>query len=55
MELDVFPALLQQGARLMVHVGSAPFLDIGTPESLGEAEQFVARHWPRQNPATVLK
>lgn len=55
MELDVFPALLRQGARLMVHVCSAPFLDIGTPESLGEAEQFVARHWPRQNHATVLK
>ncbi|HEV7225877.1 MAG TPA: sugar phosphate nucleotidyltransferase [Pirellulales bacterium] len=55
MELDVFPAILRQGARLMVHVCSAPFLDIGTPESLGEAESFVAKHWPRQNLATVLK
>jgi D-glycero-alpha-D-manno-heptose 1-phosphate guanylyltransferase len=55
MELDVFPALLKQGAKLMVDRCSAPFLDIGTPESLGEAEQFVARHWPRQNIATVVK
>lgn len=55
MELDVFPALLRQGAKLMVHASSAPFLDIGTPESLAEAEEFVGRHWPRHNFATSLK
>ncbi|HUY93170.1 MAG TPA: sugar phosphate nucleotidyltransferase [Pirellulales bacterium] len=48
MECDVFPALLRQGAKLAVHRCAAPFLDIGTPESLAEAEEFLVRHWPRQ-------
>lgn len=55
MELDVFPSLLRQGAKLMVHRSRAPFLDIGTPESLAEAEGFIARHWPSHDLASALK
>lgn len=46
MELDVFPALLEQGARIAVHRCRAPFLDIGTPESLRLADTFLAWNWP---------
>jgi D-glycero-alpha-D-manno-heptose 1-phosphate guanylyltransferase len=55
MELDVFPALLEQRAKLMVHRSTAPFLDIGTPESLTQADAFLSRHWPSHDLATVLK
>lgn len=55
MELDVFPALLAKGANLRVHCCRAPFLDIGTPESLAHAGEFLNRHWPSQDPATYLK
>ena len=41
LETDVFPALLADGGRLKVCVTTAPFLDIGTPESLPMAEQFI--------------
>ncbi len=54
-EMDVFPELLRQGANLMVHRCCAPFLDIGTPESLAEAEPFLSRHWPRQDALAALK
>lgn len=47
MEHDVFPALLAGGARLLVHRCRAPFLDIGTPESLGQADAFVRQHFRR--------
>lgn len=43
-ETEVFPELLAKGARLKVCVTDAPFLDIGTPESLGLADEFVRRH-----------
>ena len=55
METDVFPALLRQGAKLVVHRSQAPFLDIGTPESLGQIEEFLSRHWPSHEPAASLK
>lgn len=45
MEHDVFPALLAGGANLLVHRCRAPFLDIGTPESLELAEAFVRQHF----------
>jgi D-glycero-alpha-D-manno-heptose 1-phosphate guanylyltransferase len=41
MEVDVFPALLAGGADLRVVGIRAPFLDIGTPESVRQAEEFV--------------
>ena len=42
-ESDVFPLLIARGIRLKVCVTDAPFLDIGTPESLPLAEKFI-RH-----------
>jgi len=41
-ETDVFPLLLSTGTTLRAVPTSAPFLDIGTPETLAKAEQFIA-------------
>lgn len=41
-ETDVFPALIHDGATLKVEVTQAHFLDIGTPESLPQAGQFIS-------------
>ncbi len=41
LERDAFPALTRSGAFLKVLTMNAPFLDIGTPESLPQAEGFV--------------
>ncbi len=43
-ETEVFPALLRDGVRLKTVVSDAPFLDIGTPESLLQAEDFITRN-----------
>jgi D-glycero-alpha-D-manno-heptose 1-phosphate guanylyltransferase len=43
-ETEVFPALIARRARLKVCVTNAPFLDIGTPESLPLAEEFIRRN-----------
>lgn len=43
-ELDVFPALINGGARLKTVLSQAPFLDIGTPESLPQAAGFIQKH-----------
>ena len=40
-EKEVFPELAARKVRLKVCVTQAPFLDIGTPESLPQAEAFV--------------
>ncbi|MCX8013056.1 MAG: sugar phosphate nucleotidyltransferase, partial [Rectinema sp.] len=40
-EYDVFPSLLADGARFAVVEVQAPFLDIGTEESLAQANDFV--------------
>ncbi|MGO4880074.1 MAG: sugar phosphate nucleotidyltransferase [Bryobacteraceae bacterium] len=40
-ETDVFPTLLAANARIAVSSASAPFLDIGTEETLPYADQFV--------------
>lgn len=42
-EVDVFPHLLSKGLRIGVVPVSAPFIDIGTPSSLAEAESFVTK------------
>ena len=42
-ETEVFPALTSRNACLKVQVVNAPFLDIGTPETLPQAESFI-RH-----------
>lgn len=41
LEKDVFPALTARKALLKVLVMDAPFLDIGTPESLPQADKFI--------------
>ncbi|MBI5380997.1 MAG: NTP transferase domain-containing protein [Opitutae bacterium] len=42
-EFDVFPPLAAAG-RVAAHTVAAPFLDIGTPETLAVAEDFIARN-----------
>jgi D-glycero-alpha-D-manno-heptose 1-phosphate guanylyltransferase len=44
MEHDVFPALLASGVRLRVLRTTGSFIDIGSPDSLAEADAFVMRH-----------
>ena len=43
-ETEVFPTLIAANIRLKVCVTGAPFLDIGTPESLPLAEEFIRRN-----------
>jgi D-glycero-alpha-D-manno-heptose 1-phosphate guanylyltransferase len=43
-ERDVFPALTTRGAVMKVLVMDAPFLDIGTPETLPLAGDFIRQH-----------
>ena len=40
-ETDYFPRWLAEGRRIVVVPSAGPFIDIGTPESLAEAESFV--------------
>jgi D-glycero-alpha-D-manno-heptose 1-phosphate guanylyltransferase len=42
-EIDVFPALAQSG-RVVVPRTTAAFLDIGTPATLAQAEQFIQQN-----------
>ncbi|MCX8091257.1 MAG: sugar phosphate nucleotidyltransferase, partial [Verrucomicrobiae bacterium] len=44
LEREVFPALTARGRLLKVETMQAPFLDIGTPETLPLAADFVRRH-----------
>lgn len=46
LEREVLPAWVGRGAHISVHVTAAPFLDIGTPESLDHADAFVAAAFP---------
>jgi len=41
LERDVFPALLAQGVPVSVSVVDAPFIDVGTEESLQSANAFI--------------
>lgn len=43
-EQEVFPALAAGRKRLKVCVTQAPFLDIGTPETLSQSAEFLNRH-----------
>lgn len=43
-EREVFPALYAGRKRLKVCVTRAPFLDIGTPETLPQAAEFLKQH-----------
>lgn len=40
-EIDILPAFLKNGAEIGVEVTDAPFIDIGTPETLAAASDFV--------------
>lgn len=45
MERDIVPHLIAEGCRIsVVKLEQAAFIDIGTPESLAEAEHFVEKH-----------
>ena len=46
-EQDVFPALTAQGASLRALRTGASWLDIGTPESMAQAEAFVQQNMNR--------
>ena len=43
-EQEVFPQLVARGVRLKVCAVDAPFLDIGTPETLRQAEAFIQQN-----------
>ena len=43
-ETDCFPALLAEGSDVRVVATQAPFLDIGTEDSLGHADRFISEH-----------
>jgi len=43
-EQDVFPQTIVRGVALKVLAVEAPFLDIGTPESLRQAQSFVEQN-----------
>jgi D-glycero-alpha-D-manno-heptose 1-phosphate guanylyltransferase len=44
-ESQVFPSLLKNDVEINVQVADAPFLDIGTPASFSEAEQFIENNY----------
>ena len=44
-EYDVFPTLLEKNICIKVHSVEAPFLDIGTPETLPQAETFIKENF----------
>jgi len=46
LENEMFPALLENGAKILVYPCEAPFLDIGTPEGVVEAGDFIAKLFP---------
>ena len=46
-EQEVFPQLVARGTLLKVCTVDAPFLDIGTPETLRQAESFVEQNRAR--------
>ncbi|MFN9535616.1 MAG: sugar phosphate nucleotidyltransferase [Pseudanabaena sp.] len=46
-EEDVFPSLLAKNIRLKVPIINAPFLDIGTPDSLPLSEAFISQNYSK--------
>ncbi|MDF9407906.1 NTP transferase domain-containing protein [Pelotomaculum isophthalicicum JI] len=44
-ENEVFPYLLERGIIIKVHQCNAPFLDIGTKESIKLADDFIGRNF----------
>jgi D-glycero-alpha-D-manno-heptose 1-phosphate guanylyltransferase len=46
LETDVLPRWAADGAAIHVRACRAPFLDIGTPDTLDAAAAFLAAHFP---------
>jgi D-glycero-alpha-D-manno-heptose 1-phosphate guanylyltransferase len=44
LETEILPDLIATGKRIAVTVTDAPFLDIGTPDSLAQGDEFVRLH-----------
>ena len=44
LEYEVFPSLIHDSSGLIAHPVDAPFLDIGTPETLPLAEAFISEN-----------
>lgn len=44
-ETEVFPEILKAGRQIQVISIDAPFLDIGIPETLAQADQFLTDYW----------
>ena len=45
-EVDIFPELLRRGKKLrVITMVDAPFIDIGTPETIANAEYFVGNNF----------
>ena len=44
LEHEVFPSLIHDSSGLIAHPVNAPFLDIGTPETLPLAEAFISEN-----------
>lgn len=44
LERDLIPAMIKGGARIAVVSGERPFIDIGTEDSLSEADGFIRRN-----------
>lgn len=44
LETDILPGLLAEGRRLGVVASAAPFLDIGTPQTVQQATSFIDAH-----------
>ncbi len=53
LEQEVFPALTAAGVSLKVLRMNAPFLDIGTPDTLREADIFIGKTAPSFKPEIV--
>lgn len=51
LERDLFPGWLKEGRDIRVCELSGPFLDIGLPESLASADEFLRHNWPGGLPA----
>jgi len=49
LERDLFPAWLKDGRDIRVCVLPGPFLDIGLPESLAAADEFLRQNWPEES------
>ena len=46
LERDIIPGWIQEGRDIRVCVITGPFLDIGLPESLASADDFLRQNWP---------